>query len=627
MKHTRKLSSGMVWVILTCWIIPYVAMSLVLMLFYERNSQQQTGKTICSEMENAGLLTADKITSVIETSRQASYDGVIKKSYEQFLKSGDESAMHREVTDYLNKTYKFSRTISNTILLYDPPVVMEYYTYSNMAGATYASIDEFKKNADEAVRLAARDLDTSTRLIEIAGHLYVVRNIVRSNYEPFATLVMEVNKDRLFESTDKVIWKTGGLAMLDGEVIRRNPEDLDENHIDSLRSALQRAYAADLQPREGEASAYYDGKNMQAVMALKVNGQVFWFANDLDRRQLLSDRMAILAVFILVLVTLIPLLIAVFSYLNKNINQPVGALVKGSEKIRKGEYGYQIEPFDKNEEMAQLVDTFNHMSGSLEDSFKRIYVEEIAERDATLKALQSQINPHFLNNTLEIINWKARLSGNDDVSEMIGALSVMMNATLNRNNEMFIPLSEELSYVDAYLYIIHERFGDKFRFTKEIDEALLSVRIPRLIIQPIVENAVEHGGDARGNIVGRLKVENDGEALVITVENNGTLSEEDKEKIRKLLSEEIPGNMKKPVPASSDEHTQERERPAGPSSDEHTADMHPKDREKLEQLDRMSIGIRNVDLRLRLLYGEGSGLTIEDDGNGKTISRLRVVSV
>ena len=163
------------------------------------------------------------------------------------------------------------------------------------------------------------------------------------------------------------------------------------------------------------------------------------------------------------LILLIPLLAATFYFLNRNIDRPVGALVRGSDKIREGEYGYRIEPFSGNEEMGQLIDTFNHMSVSLEDSFKRIYVEEIAERDATLKALQSQINPHFLNNTLEIINWKARLSGNEDVSKMIEALSVMMNATLNRSGEMFISLSEELSYVDAYLYIIRERFGDKFR--------------------------------------------------------------------------------------------------------------------------------------------------------------------
>ena len=585
-KRKRKLSSGMIRVILTCWIIPYIAVSSVLLLLYNRYSQQQIGRTVCTAMENTGRIMADKIQAAIETSRESSYDGVIRKSYEQFLKDGDEDSMYREVTDYLNRTYKYSKTISNTILLYHTAMKMEYYTYSNVAGATYANIDEFRNDTAEAVRRVAADLDTKTRLIEIDGHLYVVRNLVRSRYEPFATLVMEVNQDRMFESMDSVIWEKNGILVLDRSVIRRLPRDLDENRSETLLDALWREESAWPLPREGEALARYDEKNHRAVLSMKVNGQMLYFVNELDQKQLLGDRAAFLSVYIVVFIMLIPLLTATFSYLNRNINQPVSALMKGSEKIRGGEYGYRVEPFDKNEEMAELVDTFNHMSVSLEESFKRIYVEEIAERDATLKALQSQINPHFLNNTLEIINWKARLSGNDDVSEMIGALSVMMNATLNRNNEMFIPLSEELSYVDAYLYIIRERFGSKFQFTKEIDETLLGTSIPRLIIQPIVENAVEHGGDRYGNIIGCLKIRQMEEGLEISVENNGILSPEDQEKIRLLLSEE-----------------QLRES---------------------ERLDRMSIGIRNVNLRLRLIYGNGSGLRIENDGQGHTVSILSI---
>ena len=142
-----------------------------------------------------------------------------------------------------------------------------------------------------------------------------------------------------------------------------------------------------------------------------------------------------------------------------------------------------------------MIDTFNHMSVSLEESFNRIYAEEIALRDANIKALQSQINPHFLNNTLEIINWKARMSGNNDVSGMIESLGIMMEATMNRKNESFISIKEELKYVDAYLYIIVQRFGEKFQFAKNIDESVLELKIPRLIIQPLVENMVEHGGD------------------------------------------------------------------------------------------------------------------------------------
>ena len=174
-----------------------------------------------------------------------------------------------------------------------------------------------------------------------------------------------------------------------------------------------------------------------------------------------SDQRSYMSIYLLVCVMLIPLFVATVWYFFRNITVPVRKLMTGTDKIRAGEYGWRVESFDGNEEMGHLVDNFNHMAGRLEESFNRIYVEEIAGRDATLKALQSQINPHFLNNTLEIINWKARMNGNEEVSEMISALSTMMNATLNRNDEMFITLREELRYVDAYLYIIRQRFGGR----------------------------------------------------------------------------------------------------------------------------------------------------------------------
>lgn len=588
MKHSksRKLTTGMVWVILTSWIIPYIVLSSVLVIAYGRRSQNQIGKTVCTAMENAGRITADKINAAIEDSRQASYDGVIKKSYEQYLQDGNEGAMYRQVSDYLNKTYKYSKTISNTILLYSSPMTMEYYTYSNVAGATYANIDEFRSHTAEAVRLAAKDLDTRTRLIEISGHLYVVRNIVLSNYEPFTTLVMEINMDRLFEAAEDVIWKKSGVIVLDNGILFGTPADLEEEKAQGLLERLNEHGRLEREPRDGEMISEYDRKEELALLTLKVNGQLFYFVYELDHAQLLGDRAAFLSVYIAVFVTLIPLLIAVFFYFYRNINQPIGALVKGSEKIRNGEYGYRVEPFHKNEEIGQLVDTFNHMSVSLEDSFNRIYVEEIAEREATLKALESQINPHFLNNTLEIINWKARMNGNEDVSEMISALSVMMNATLNRSNEMFIPLSEELSYVDAYLYIIRERFGSKFQFEKKVEESLLGIKVPRLIIQPIVENAVEHGGDKRGQIVGRLNVYADEQFLYISVENNGELSEEDREKIKVLLQTDQQGDV--------------------------------------QGLDRARIGIRNVNLRLHLIYGGESGLSITEVEGPRTVCLLKI---
>ena len=582
----------MIRVILTCWIIPYIVLSAALIRVSIVRNSRQVENTLHSSMESAGRTVMENLNKAIEDSRQASYDGVIKKSYETFLKDGDENAMHRTVTDYLNRTYKFSRTISNTILLYGDNVRMEYYTYSNVAGATYASIEEFKRDTAEAVRLTARDLDTKTRLICLSGHMYVVRNIVLSNYEPFATFVLELNMDRLFGSMDNVIWKEDGIALLDEDIVYIWPADgkddgaeMSADRLTRLQAILASSRETEPAPRDQGMVFSYQRNESACCLDMKINDQRYAFVTGLDRRAMLADRMTFLSVYFAVFILLIPLLIATFYFFYSNINKPISSLVEGSEKIRSGLYGSQVEPFTKNQEIGQLVDNFNHMSRSLEESFRRIYAEEIAGRDAALKALQSQINPHFLNNTLEIINWKARMNGNDDVSEMISALSVMMNAALNRNNEMFISLEEELTYVDAYLYIIQERFGSRFQFTKEIDPALTDCSVPRLIIQPIVENAVEHGGDSAGNRIGKLRIFGDRKELHIVVENNGSLSEADREKIGALLSDadQLPGNGR---------------------------------------LDSSSIGIRNVHRRLRLLYGKESGLTIRDSGDGKTVSEL-----
>ena len=223
------------------------------------------------------------------------------------------------------------------------------------------------------------------------------------------------------------------------------------------------------------------------------------------------------------------------------------------------------------------------MSLRLKNQFDKIYLEEIALRDAKIMALQSQINPHFLNNTLEIINWEARLNGNEKVSGMIEALSTMLGETMNRNERQFHSVAEEMAYADAYLYIISQRFGTKFHCTKEIDERLMSVQVPRLIIQPIVENAVEHGMDItrQGRIVIRLFEREDG-YLCIEVEDNGRLTTEDRARINRLLSQDIQPSKEK----------------------------------------RVSLGIRNVDQRLKMIYGSDCGLFIYGGEEKNTVSTI-----
>ncbi len=153
---------------------------------------------------------------------------------------------------------------------------------------------------------------------------------------------------------------------------------------------------------------------------------------------------------------------------------------------------------------------------------------------------------------------------------MIEALSTMLSATMNRRAENLHTLREEMNYVDAYLYIIERRFGEQLHIIKDIDESLLEERVPRLIIQPIVENAVDHGVDAAGKNTVAIRIRRDDKYMLIEIINTGALSDEDKERIREILY--------------------------GDSGD---------------GLKHISLGIRNVNSRIRLIYGEDCGLTIE----------------
>lgn len=580
-RHIRKsdLTSGMIRVIIFCWLVPYLALSVVLFYSSETKTEKQIEDTVTTSMENAAEICRVKLNEAIEESKQATYDGVIKESYEKFMQDNDENAMYQVVSKYLNDTYKYSSMISTTMLLYNRKMDREYFTYSNVAGATYASIGNFKLNSMPTVRAVARNLDTGTEFVYSAGHLYLVRNIMTSNYVPFSILVMEINVDNVFKGMSNVVWRQDGLLYLEQDLIRETQVMSDEEELELIQYA--RGLKLDeLNLFQDEIIATYDPVSIIANLSMDVNGQRISCITKLDKVGILNEKNTVIYTYVIIVILLIPLFCATFYYFYNNISKPISDLMFASEKIEDGEYGYKIQKFDRNEEFGKLVETFNHMSVSLEESFNRIYAEEIAVRDANMQALQAQINPHFLNNTLEIINWKARMSGNRDVSGMIESLGIMMEATMNRRNESFITIREELKYVDAYLYIIVHRFGSKFQFEKEVDENLMNLKIPRLIIQPIVENMVEHGGDVYGNRIGKLKIFDDSGNLHIVVENNGNVSDKDKERIEKLLK------------ATKMEEN-----------------MH-------------NIGIRNVNLRIKMLYGEQSGLTIVNKEENLTVSEI-----
>lgn len=574
-KRKKPLGFSMVGVLLLCWLLPLMLIASSMLYFVSAMLGRQIEKAVTSSMDNAVKISEIRLADILAASRNASYMTNIKDSYKAYQKSMSERELHSGVSFFLDQQYKYDVSMSCCMVFFlENPERLFYYTYNNYGDNNRRNSDGrvafFRNNVQEEVLRMGETLDTDTRLLFFQGHLYMVRNLMDS-FKPYAMLVIELNPGDIFDSLDSVWGAEHYQVYVDGMPILEQKlgaeVDLDDDRYDSVMA--NSVY----NDEEGLTYKVIRWEKQELVLAIKVNNT-----------GLLDDLYMLRYVFFLVVVFMIPLAAIVFWFFHAKVSRPVGGLVKASKKIMGGEYGYQNESKVDSREFAYLNRTFNAMSLELKYQFERIYKEELELKDAQILALQSQINPHFLNNTLEIINWEARMNGDDKVSSMIEALGTMLSATMNKEQRRFVTLAEELSYVDAYLHIISRRFGSRFKVYRDIDKSLLHLEVPILIIQPIVENAVEHGVEAHREGMVAIRIYADWDKMVIEIKNNGGMDSKDKEKVDFLLS--------------------------GGKQD--------------SKAGHVSLGIQNVNRRIRIIYGSECGLTIQSDEENCTVSRIVV---
>ena len=177
--------------------------------------------------------------------------------------------------------------------------------------------------------------------------------------------------------------------------------------------------------------------------------------------------------------------------------------------------------FDRKDELWQIGAEFIHVVGENERLIAKLYEARYREKESELIALQSQINPHFLYNTLDSIFWSAQEYGADNIARMTVALSNVFRMSLNRGSA-FWKISDELQLVNNYLLVQNMRFDDRFQVEIHLDEALMDKQIIKLILQPIVENAVQHGLEKRcGKGIIRITAEEEGDDLTFIIQDNG----------------------------------------------------------------------------------------------------------
>ena len=288
-----------------------------------------------------------------------------------------------------------------------------------------------------------------------------------------------------------------------------------------------------------------------------------------DNQDSLEKRAEIIETILPLLLLLMIAVTGVIYWYSKDFSSRVELLVKKFRRAETGDLSVS-EKISGTDEIAVLDQQFNRMLGKLDQLIKTSYVQKLENKEAQLKNLQLQINPHFLYNTLETISSIAAVKQVFVVCDICGKLGEIFRYSLGKNYGELVPLEQEMTHIKNYMFIQKIRYGDRLQVFYNIDVDAAHVHIPRFILQPIVENAISHGLSNLTS-VGTLEVSAFEKKDRLYIEN-----EDDGEGMVREKVAEITRfiNTAKPVEG------------------------------------KKNIGIRNVNQRIKLAYGEAYGITI-----------------
>lgn len=207
-------------------------------------------------------------------------------------------------------------------------------------------------------------------------------------------------------------------------------------------------------------------------------------------------------------------------YFSRSIYRPIERMQKAMSEIKRGNYQTKIE-INSEDELGQLSESFNVMAEHLEENTQRLVQRERELSDANIKMMQAQLNPHFLYNTLDTMKWMAKENGLPEIAALSSDLAQILRMSISA--KPMIRLADEISLVEAYTEIQKIRFEDKFELAIDIAEGLEDCLVPKLILQPIVENAIIHGLAERetGFVLIKASTKETGKVFEIVIQDNG----------------------------------------------------------------------------------------------------------
>jgi two-component system sensor histidine kinase YesM len=412
------------------------------------------------------------------------------------------------------------------------------------------------------------------------NYIISVARVVKSPTQPNKSLILVFNVDEKYISSiySSNFSKTNEhMYIVDstGKIVSSDKSEEINTQSNAFKSiAKSKAYGSFVSN---------NGSNNEQIVYYKLNGTDWYLVDEIPLKYLSMDVTSIQNILIIIFfMSILATFIVSFIWLKK-ILKPLNILSEKMNAISNGRLGITLHKFPKNE-IGALIISFNKMSVSIADLVKANNEIQEDKTKLEIEALQAQINPHFLYNTLNMIKWMAMIIHADNIVESIIALGNLLHP-LFRDNSRIWTLREELDYLENYLKITCWRYGNQLDFKISVPEEHMDVLILKFSFQPLIENTVVHGISAQKKVTIDISSYEENGMIVFAVSDNGFgIPEERLNEINNAIENET----------------------------------------NVKQKNRESVGLYNVNKRIKLNFGSQYGLRIESKAGEYTRTLARI---
>ncbi|MBR7797677.1 MAG: cache domain-containing sensor histidine kinase [Bacillota bacterium] len=554
----RSIKNQLILFILIVVLVPICVLGLVSYYTTVKVSKERAAISGESSLEQI----QDSIEFIVNDVENMSVFLIGNQAVQAYLQvEGDPIYPQRDIYGFLSNL-AFSKRYINDIIIY--PINGNSPISTNLVMDTNAAIDikQIPNGKWWSYRKVNKTVDGNKDMITLTRPIRSTGDFERIGY-----LSISLNQRVVEEylSSGDSEWSTSVFILNDGNVLAHSQTNIKEKiNLDKLTLLLDQ--------NNKERFSFLAEEEEVTVFTEEI-GKVGWHIISLvPSREYSSQNRYFLWLTIYSVVIAILLVAGLVIFFVSKVFKPLTTLTNSIQTVNPGETIKTINN-DANNEIGELIGSYNQLNQRIAKLMNQVQKSEALKRELDMKALQSQVNPHFLYNTLAAIHWIALSSKAHDISKMVSSLSTLLRFSLNKGNE-YCTVEQEIGHLLHYIEIKKIRFPNRFSIDLEISNDLKQHKMLKLVLQPLIENSIKHGFFPLPNHFGKISVhvQIQGNFIHFSIIDNGA-------GITSAKLQEIKHQFL---------HDQETEALIG-----------------------TNYGIRNVNLRLLLHYGKESGLRID----------------